>query len=272
VSRHGRRLLEVTGAQIAAVTLDADVAVFFERGRPPYRTYARAAAHSRAAGAGDTFVATLGLALGAGANVAEAAELASAAAAVVVGKDGTATCSTPELRAAIEPGDKIVADVEALAARLEAHRRSGRRIVMTNGCFDILHRGHIAYLNRAKTLADVLVVGVNSDRSVTRLKGPGRPINTLADRVEVLAALSAVDYIVPFDEDTPIELVRVVRPNVFVKGGDYTAARLPEASVVEALGGRVDILPWVEDQSTTSIIDRIHGRAGVGPASLETIA
>jgi D-beta-D-heptose 7-phosphate kinase/D-beta-D-heptose 1-phosphate adenosyltransferase len=258
VSRHGRRLLEATGAQIAAVTLDTEGALFFERGRPPYRTYARPADHARAAGAGDTFVATLGLALAAGADLSAAAELASAAAAVVVNQDGTAACTAAELRAAVEPCDKVIGDLEELAARLGAHRRTGRRIVMTNGCFDILHRGHITSLNGAKSLGDVLVVGVNADASVQRLKGPGRPINRLEDRVQVLAALSAIDYIVPFDDDTPVDLVRVVRPDVFVKGGDYTAERLPEAGVVKALGGVVDILPWVEDQSTTSIIERIH--------------
>src|SRR6058998_159591 len=125
---------------------------------------------------------------------------------------------------------------------MAAHEH-GRRIVFTNGCFDILHRGHITYLNRAKALGDVLIVGVNSDDSIHRLKGPGRPINTLEDRAQVLAALSSVDHIVAFDADTPIELIRAIRPDIFVKGGDYTRDRLPEASLVEELGGTVQILP-----------------------------
>jgi D-beta-D-heptose 7-phosphate kinase/D-beta-D-heptose 1-phosphate adenosyltransferase len=258
VSRHGRRLLETTGAQIAAVTLDTDGALFFEQGRPPYRTYARQTDSARPAGAGDTFVATLGLALGAGADLTAAAELASAAAGVVVSKDGTATCTATELRAAIAPGDKVVTDAATLTARLTVHRAAGRRVVMTNGCFDILHRGHVAYLSGAKALGDVLVVGLNSDASVQRLKGPGRPINGLEDRAHVLAALSAIDHVVPFEDDVPLELVRMVRPDVFVKGGDYTPDRLPEARVVRELGGAVTILPWVADQSTTSIIERIH--------------
>jgi D-beta-D-heptose 7-phosphate kinase / D-beta-D-heptose 1-phosphate adenosyltransferase len=263
ITREGQRLLEVTGAQIAAVSLDTDGAVFFERGSPPYRTYARPAVHARAAGAGDTFVASLGMALAAGADLAAAAELASAAANVVVGKDGTAVCSALELRAAVTPADKVVGDLRALGGRLETHRAAGRRIVMTNGCFDILHRGHITFLNAAKSLGDVLVVGLNSDAGVRRLKGAGRPINDLEDRAHVLAALSAVDHIVPFDETTPVELVRVVRPDVFVKGGDYTLERMPEAGVVQALGGVVRILPYVSDRSTSSIIERVRERRAV---------
>lgn len=267
ITREGHRLLELTGAQIAAVSLDTEGAVFFERGSPPYRTYARPAAHAQAAGAGDTFVATLGMALAAGGDLAAAAELASAAAGVVVTKDGTAVCSALELRAAVSPCDKVVADVRGLGARLDGHRAAGRRIVMTSGCFDILHRGHITFLNAAKALGDVLVVGLNSDGGVRRLKGTGRPINDLEDRAHVLAALSAVDHIVPFDEATPVELVRAVRPDVFVKGGDYTLERLPEAAVVQAQGGVVRILPYVSDRSTTSLIARVHARR-----ALENIA
>ena len=267
MTRDGHRLLEVTGAQIAAVSLDTDGAVFFERGSPPYRTYARPSAHARPAGAGDTFVATLALALAAGADLAAAAELASAAANVVVGKDGTAACSVLELRAAVTPADKVVGDLRALGAQLDGHRAAGRRIVMTGGCFDILHRGHITFLNAAKSLGDVLVVGLNSDAGVQRLKGAGRPINDLEDRAHVLAALSAVDHIVPFDEATPVELVRAVRPDVFVKGGDYTLERMPEASVVQALGGVVRILPYVSDRSTSSIIERVRAQR-----ALENIA
>jgi D-beta-D-heptose 7-phosphate kinase/D-beta-D-heptose 1-phosphate adenosyltransferase len=182
----------------------------------------------------------------------------------VVGKDGTAVCSALELRAAVTPADKVVTDLRALSARLDGHRAAGRRIVMTNGCFDILHRGHITFLNTAKSLGDVLVVGLNSDAGVRRLKGAGRPINDLEDRAHVLAALSAVDHIVPFDETTPVELVRAVRPDVFVKGGDYTLERMPEAGVVQAQGGVVRILPYVSDRSTTSIIERVRARRPLG--------
>jgi D-beta-D-heptose 7-phosphate kinase/D-beta-D-heptose 1-phosphate adenosyltransferase len=258
VARYGPRLLEVTGAQIAAVTLDTDGALFFERGRAPYRTYARPADHTRAAGAGDTFTSALALALAAGADVAAAAEIASAAAAVVVDKEGTATCSLAELRGYVAGEAKLAPGVPALLERLDVLRRAGRRIVLTNGCFDILHSGHIGYLNAAKTLGDVLVVGVNSDASVRRLKGPERPINPLEERAAVLAGLSAVDHVVAFDEDTAVALCAAVRPDVFVKGGDYTRERLPEAAVVATQGGQVRILPYLRDRSTSSIIERVR--------------
>lgn len=258
IAEQGDRILELTGAQIAAVTLDSEGAIVFERHRPPHRTYAQVPPNSRATGAGDTFVAALSLALAAGASTPAAAELASAAAAIVVGKDRTATCTAPELRAQLMGRDKFSPEPAVLAERMELYRRQGRRILFTNGCFDILHRGHITYLNRAKTLGDVLVVAVNDDDSVRRLKGSSRPINPLDDRAQVLAALSCVDHIVPFSGDSPIEALRAVRPDVYVKGGDYTYDSLPEASLVEELGGRVQILPFMEDRSTTGMIDRIR--------------
>jgi D-beta-D-heptose 7-phosphate kinase/D-beta-D-heptose 1-phosphate adenosyltransferase len=254
----GDRLLALTGARLAAVTLDADGAVMIERGRPPYRTYAKPTPHSRAAGAGDTFLATLALALASGEETPAAADLASAACAVVVGKEGTVSCSSRELLAQVAVERKPAADLGSLIGRLDAHRREGRRIVFTNGCFDILHRGHITYLNQAKALGDVLVVGVNSDAGIRRLKGPTRPINALEDRIEVLAALGCVDHLIAFDEDTPCDLIRAVRPEVFVKGGDYTLDRLPEATIVQGYGGEVRILPLVADRSTTDIIGRIR--------------
>ncbi|RJQ52082.1 MAG: D-glycero-beta-D-manno-heptose 1-phosphate adenylyltransferase [Actinobacteria bacterium] len=257
----GNRILDTTGSRVAAVTLDAEGGVVFERGARPYRMYARPASNSRANGAGDTFVSALTLALAAGGCVPAAAELASIAASVAVRKEGTALCSAKELRESFWAADKYL-DVESLAEKLELARRQGKRIVFTNGCFDILHQGHIAYLSRAKALGDLLVVGLNSDDSVRRLKGPDRPINRLEERAQVLASLSCIDHIVPFDGDTAIELVRRVRPHVFVKGGDYTVEMLPEAPVVEELGGRIHLLPYVKDRSTSAIIERIRTRSG----------
>jgi D-beta-D-heptose 7-phosphate kinase / D-beta-D-heptose 1-phosphate adenosyltransferase len=253
-------LLETTGAQIAAVTLDAEGALILERGRPIYRTYARPRAHARAAGAGDTFLGAFALALAAGAHTPASAELASAAAALVVSHEGTTACSAAELGEylATGDGDKYQPDPGRLAARLELYRRQGRRVVFTNGCFDILHRGHITFLSRAKALGDVLVVGINSDAGVRRLKGASRPINRLEDRVGVLAALSCVDHVVPFDEDEPSVLLRAIRPDVFAKGGDYTRERLPEADLVEELGGVLQILPYLQDHSTTGIVERVR--------------
>src|SRR3954447_3840549 len=222
VVANSARLLDQTGARIVAVTLDRDGSLIIERDRPIYRTYATPNPHTRAAGAGDTFVTALALALAAGAPASVAAEIGATAAAVVVEKDATATCSAPELRDRFSSRSKVISDQRHLLTRLAALEEQGRKIVFTNGCFDILHRGHITYLNRAKALGDVLIVGLNSDDSVRRLKGDGRPINSLDDRAQVLAALSAIDHIVPFDEDTPVALVRLIKPSIFVKGGDYS--------------------------------------------------
>lgn len=258
ITAEGQRLLELTGARIAAVTLDTAGALVFERGCPPYRTYAQPRPQSRAAGAGDTFLAALTLALAAGGSTPRAAELASAAAAIVVAKDGTASCSAEELKDAFGRLDKRVLGFERIAEVTRRYREQGRRVVFTNGCFDILHRGHVAYLNRAKELGDVLVLGVNSDESVRRLKGASRPVNLLEDRLQVLSALSCVDHVIGFEDDRPDDLIRAVRPDVFVKGGDYTMDTLPEAPLVRGLGGHVEILPLVEDTSTTGIIERIR--------------
>ena len=209
----------------------------------------------------------LTLAIAAGADVPAAGELASAAAALVVTREGTAVCGATALREALSGSRRRLAGPEELAAQAGMHRQRGRRGVFTNGCFDILHRGHVAYLNRAKALGDVLVVGVNSDRSVRRLKGPDRPLNRLEDRMEVLGALSCIDHLVAFDADTPAELIEAARPEVFVKGGDYSPEDLPEAPLVERLGGKVVLLPYLEDHSTTAVIERIRTGPGSGKGS-----
>ncbi len=258
IEAHGEELLDATGAQIVAVTLDREGAMIVQHGQPVHRTCAQTSRHACVSGAGDTFTATLALALAARAPTHAAAELATAAAAVVVGKERTSACTARELREYVSAEGKWVADLDRLVARVEYYRQQGRRIVFTNGCFDILHRGHVAYLNRAKTLGDVLILGVNSDASIRRLKGPSRPINTLEDRIQVLAALSCIDHLIAFDEDTPCNLIRRLRPDVFVKGGDYTRDRLPEAAIVEEQGGIVQILPYLHDRSTTGIIERIR--------------
>ncbi len=247
-----------TGAGIVAVTLDREGAVILEQGRQPYRTYARPTADRRACGAGDTYSAALTLALAAGAPTTTAAELAAAAAAVVVRRDGTAVCSMDDLSASVGNTGKRLASLDAVRQRVDVLREQGRRIVFTNGCFDLLHRGHVTYLSKAKALGDELIVGVNSDASVRRLKGPERPINGLEDRLGVLEALSCVDHVVPFDTPTPEPLISTIRPDVFVKGGDYRLETLPEAGLVERLGGSVRILSYVEDYSTTGLIERLR--------------
>ena len=253
-----QQVLSLTGSQIVAVTLDTEGALIFEKGNPAYRTYAQPQPSSQAIGAGDTFTSTLALALAAGAYTPAAAELASAAAAIVVRSEGTNTCTLQALHHFLAADEKYISNWNTLAAHLALYREQGRRLVFTNGCFDLLHRGHITYLNQAKALGDVLIVGLNSDESVRRLKGPHRPINTLEDRAQVLAALSCIDHIVSFTENTPHDLIELIQPDVFVKGGDYTRQTLPEAQLVESMGGEVHILPYLQDVSTTSIIERIR--------------
>ncbi len=252
------RLLDACGAQMAAVTLDRDGAMILQRDARPYRTAAATVHKPQVSGAGDTYLAALSLALAAGASTAEAADLASAAAAVVVAKPYTATCSAEELslQPASGPAPCSLTEIARIA---QQHRQAGRKVVLTGGCFDILHRGHVTCLRRARSMGDVLIVAVNTDASVARLKGPTRPINSLADRLCVLAALGSVDYLVPFDDATPCGVVEAVRPDVFVKGGDYVREALPETPIVERYGGRVEIVPFVESRSTTGLITRIRG-------------
>ena len=258
VAAGAHRILDRCGARMAAVTIDSDGCVLLEHGQEPYRTYTRPTINSRAAGAGDTFAAALTLALSSGATGQEAVESAQAAAAIAVGEDGTTTCTGTRLVQELSHGADALTPLEEVASRVDALRRRGKRIVFTNGGFDILHRGHVSYLSRAKALGDVLVVGLNTDEGVRRLKGLGRPINSLEDRASVLSALSCVDAIVPFAEGTPEQLIGRLRPDLYVKGGDYALEDLPERAAVEAHGGSVEILPLVEERSTTSIIDRIR--------------
>lgn len=148
-------------------------------------------------------------------------------------------------------------DMMHIIHAIKAEQEKGRKVVFTNGCFDILHRGHVTYLNQARDLGDLLIVGINSDESVKRLKGPERPVNMLEDRAYVLSALKSVDYVIPFEEDTPLDLINMIMPDILVKGGDYTIDRIIGAQEVLAHGGRVEIIPFVPGKSTSAIIDTI---------------
>jgi D-beta-D-heptose 7-phosphate kinase / D-beta-D-heptose 1-phosphate adenosyltransferase len=258
LEQEGQRILSLLDTQVAAVTLDTEGALLFEPGAPPYRTYAHPVPAAKSTGAGDTFATVLTLALAAGCDVPAAGELASAAATVAVDQAGTTVCSRTALQAAVTGDRRRVTGLEELRAKVAQYRQERRRIVFTNGCFDLLHRGHVSYLNQAKTLGDVLIVAVNTDASVRRLKGPDRPVTTLEDRVAVLAALSCIDHLVPFEDDSPAELLRAIKPDLLVKGGDYRPDSVPEGPLVEALGGRVQILPYLHNHSTTALIQRIR--------------
>ncbi|MEM8560918.1 MAG: bifunctional D-glycero-beta-D-manno-heptose-7-phosphate kinase/D-glycero-beta-D-manno-heptose 1-phosphate adenylyltransferase HldE [Pseudomonadota bacterium] len=212
-------------------------------------------------GAGDTVIATLAAAIASDTSLEEAAALANFAAGIVVAKAGTATVSEPELRHAILASrgyDRGTLTVEQLELAIVDARRHQERIVFTNGCFDVLHAGHVAYLEQAKQLGDRLVVAVNSDKSVRRLKGSGRPINPSDRRMAVLAGLESVDWVVEFDQDTPHELLSALKPDVIVKGGDYPDKESVVGwEIVEAYGGEVRILDYVADVSTSKIVDQL---------------
>ena len=212
-------------------------------------------------GAGDTVIAALAAGFGAGLSISDAAGLANLAAGLVVGKIGVASVTPSELKLALheygQGGRGLLTRQEAPQVAGEARVR-GERIVMTNGCFDILHTGHVSYLQEAKTRGDRLMVAVNSDESVTKLKGKGRPINPLADRMAVLAGLAAVDWVVPFAEDTPEQLVAEVLPDVLVKGGDYAQEAVAGGRIVLENGGSVEILSYREGRSTSAMVDAIR--------------
>jgi D-beta-D-heptose 7-phosphate kinase/D-beta-D-heptose 1-phosphate adenosyltransferase len=213
-------------------------------------------------GAGDTVVAVLAGMLALRADFESAMRAANAAAAVVVGKRGTASVSVSELRHRILPAatlaaeEKIVFDWAALDDHLVEWRKQGLRVGFTNGCFDLLHPGHVKLLAGARASCDRLVVGLNSDASVTRLKGEGRPVQPVEARAELLAALEAVDLVVVFEQDTPEELIKRVTPTVLVKGGDYTRAQVVGAELVESLGGQVILIDLVPGHSTSAMVER----------------
>ena len=212
-------------------------------------------------GAGDTVIAVMAGGLSAGLSMADAARYANHAAGVVVAKLGTASVTPEELEHAISDRDLDSFDrrpsEDEVLSRLARCRAARQRIVMTNGCFDLLHPGHIRYLQQSAKLGDLLLVAVNDDDSVRRLKGAGRPVNTVEDRMAVLAALEAVDFVLPFSEDTPERLIDLVGPDTLVKGGDYTVEQIAGHKSVLARGGDVVILDFVPGHSTTEMIERI---------------
>ena len=213
-------------------------------------------------GAGDTVVATLAVTLASGVDEETAVRMASAAAAVAVGKRGTATVTQAELRRKILPHaslaaeEKITTGWQDLENRLEEWRRQGLRVGFTNGCFDILHPGHVRVVTQARAACDRLVVGLNSDASVKRLKGADRPVQGERARAEVLAALEAVDAVAIFDDDTPLSLIAQIKPSVLVKGGDYTREQVVGHDIVMANGGDVILVDLMPGHSTTSLVAR----------------
>jgi D-beta-D-heptose 7-phosphate kinase / D-beta-D-heptose 1-phosphate adenosyltransferase len=255
-------LARTVGSEAVLVTLSEDGMLLHVEGAEPVHVPAYAVRVRDVSGAGDTVVAVLAALLAMGAGFEPAMRAANAAASVVVGKRGTATVSALELRsrvlphAALAAEEKIAFDWAVADERVGGWRTQGQRVGFTNGCFDILHPGHVKVLAKARAECDRLVVGLNGDDSVRRLKGEGRPIQDAHARADVLAALEAVDLVVVFDEDTPLELIRRLRPTVLVKGGDYRKEEVVGRELVEADGGEVVLVDLVPGHSTSDIVRR----------------
>lgn len=255
-------LARLVESQAVLVTRSEDGMSLLVKGEEPVHIAAYPVKVRDVSGAGDTVAAVLAAMLAANAGFEAAMRAANAAAAVAVSKRGTATVSIPELRARILPAaslaaeEKVLFDWSMLEERLKEWRRQGARIGFTNGCFDLLHPGHIKVLTAARGICDRLIVGLNSDASVRRLKGEGRPVQEAHARAEVLAALEAVDLVVVFEQDTPLELLKRVRPKVLIKGGDYRPDQVVGREQVEAHGGEVVLVDLVPGFSTTELVKR----------------
>ncbi|NQV65614.1 MAG: bifunctional D-glycero-beta-D-manno-heptose-7-phosphate kinase/D-glycero-beta-D-manno-heptose 1-phosphate adenylyltransferase HldE [SAR86 cluster bacterium] len=249
------------GLEAILVTRDSDGLTLVQKNQPAIHMPARKREVFDLSGAGDTVIATLGAALAAGETLPDAVNMANVAAGIAVSKPGIVSVSGPELRHELSRDQRfdkgIMNEDQLLLAALEARAR-GERVVFTNGCFDILHAGHVDYLAEARQRGDRLVVAINSDESVHRLKGEGRPINTVDRRMAMLAGLSAVDWVVTFEHDTPLALLEKLRPDVLVKGGDYGIEQVVGGDMVRAYGGEVAVLSLVEDCSTTAIVEKIR--------------
>ncbi|MGJ7095270.1 bifunctional D-glycero-beta-D-manno-heptose-7-phosphate kinase/D-glycero-beta-D-manno-heptose 1-phosphate adenylyltransferase HldE [Vibrio hannami] len=263
--KKGLELIDTYDFEALLVTRSENGMTLLRKGQEPFHLPTQAKEVYDVTGAGDTVISVLAASVAAGKPLDEACALANAGAGVVVGKLGTSTVSEVELAEAVHGGQDtdygIISEV-ALIEAVKKARAKGEKVVMTNGCFDILHAGHVSYLNHAAELGDRLIVAVNTDESVKMLKGPGRPVNPTDRRMAVLAGLGAVDWVVPFGEETPRRLISEVLPSLLVKGGDYKPEEIAGGEEVVAAGGEVRVLNFEEGVSTTEIINTIKGDKG----------
>ena len=244
---------------ISLITLSEDGIAIYDKELKKFPTVAKEVFD--VTGAGDTVIASIAFALSAKKSIDETAQFANLAAGVVVGKIGSATVTIDEIeeyeaslhKSTSDAHIKTFAEIDEIVQR---YKKNGKKVVFTNGCFDILHVGHVKYLQIAKSFGDVLIVGLNSDASVSRLKGPTRPVNVAEDRAYLLAALEAVDFVVPFEEDTPYELIKMIAPDVLVKGGDYEG----KAVVGTEFAKELKLVEFVDGKSTTKTIEKIQGK------------
>ncbi len=261
--RKGEQLCAELALDALLVTRSERGMVLFQRDKAAVTLPTRAQEVFDVTGAGDTVIGTLAAAIAAGQEFESAMQLSNLAAGVVVGKIGTATATVAELQQAMlthEPLPRGITDEDQLLETLALAKANNERIVMTNGCFDILHAGHVAYLSSAAELGDRLIVAVNDDDSVKRLKGEGRPVNGVQQRMAVLSGLESVDWVVPFAEDTPARLIEKLLPDTLVKGGDYAPEEIAGGDAVIANGGDVQVLQFIDGLSTSAIISAIKKR------------
>ncbi|MET0043921.1 MAG: bifunctional D-glycero-beta-D-manno-heptose-7-phosphate kinase/D-glycero-beta-D-manno-heptose 1-phosphate adenylyltransferase HldE [Candidatus Thiodiazotropha sp. 6PLUC3] len=262
LNERGMALREKLNLQSLMITLSERGLLLIQKDVPPLHLPTRAREVFDVTGAGDTVIGVLGAGMAAGMPIQDAAGLANVAAGLMVGKLGAGSVSLEELKGAlISQGDfdfHTILSRETLAEATRVARQQGERIVMTNGCFDILHEGHVRYLQQAKQLGDRLVVAVNEDDSVRRLKGAGRPINTVEQRMAVLAGLASVDWVVPFGEDTPESLICEIKPDLLVKGGDYKPEEIAGYDCVVKNGGAVQVLDFLPGVSTSRIVEAMR--------------
>jgi D-beta-D-heptose 7-phosphate kinase/D-beta-D-heptose 1-phosphate adenosyltransferase len=249
-------------AELIVITRGAEGIALCQRDSQPVLIPAAAREVFDVTGAGDTFISVLSLGIAAGTDALSAASLANIAAGIVVGKSGAATVAPAEILSAVQPDSlrRKLRSPDELATLGETLRAEGKRIVFTNGCFDFVHVGHIAFLQQARALGDVLVLATNTDSMITRLKGAPRPIIRQAQREKLLAAIEAVDYIVAFGDETPHRLIEALRPDILVKGSNFTLDQVEGHEMVLAYGGRVELLPGIEDISTDVLLagKRLH--------------
>ena len=264
ISTAGKILIEKSGIEKLLITCGKDGMVLFEPGRKPFKISTKAREVYDVSGAGDTVMAVLGLGMAAGLPLKEAITLANTAAGIVVGKVGTATVSKRELLQALKQTSennaskyKSLNEISQLCRKLQKDRK---RIVLTNGCFDLLHVGHIRLFSASKQLGDVMIVAIDDDDSVKLLKGAGRPVIGAAERVRILSALDSVDYVVVFATNELDNVLGAIRPDVLTKGSDYESAKILGREIVESFGGRIEQIPITEEISTTQIINSIKNK------------
>ena len=264
LNRAATVIMETAGLAHLLITRSEEGMSLFSRDAEPLHIPTVAREVFDVSGAGDTVLASLAIGMAAGLGMAEAARLANIAAGIAVGKLGTSTVSPQEIVNAVamthSDSDSKIKNRDVLAALVATEKGRGKQVVFTNGCFDLLHAGHVKYLQKARRLGDLLILGLNSDASVRRLKGDKRPLISEEERAHILAALDCIDYVVLFDEDTPLELITLLRPHILAKGGDYTPDAVVGKELVESYGGRVELVTFVDGKSTTNIIKRVLER------------